>query len=88
MKALQDGAQSYEKDRKALYTEKWPQIRAILSACPTAQEITDMFLAAGYDMSAFEGMYGARKIHDATLYGKDLKDRYSVLWIYYALFGE
>ena len=38
-------------------------------------------------MEAFEEMYGAKKIQDAMFYGKDLKDRYSVLWVYYALFS-
>ena len=33
-------------------------------------------------------VYGKEKIRDAQVYGKDLKDRYSVLWLHYALFGE
>ena len=44
-----------------------------------------MFTDAGFVMEEFEGMYGAKKIRDAMFYGKDLKDRYSVLWPYYAL---
>ena len=31
--------------------------------------------------------YGEDKIKDAYLYAKDLKDRYSVLWMYYDLFN-
>lgn len=85
---LQDDAHSYEKDRTALYRERWAEICAILAECPSKTEIADMFVAAGYDMDAFERMYGKEKIHDAMLYGKDLKDRYSVLWLYYALFGD
>ena len=34
----------------------------------------------------FEKMYGKEKIADAILYGKDLKDRYSVLWLNYNFF--
>ena len=35
------------------------------------------------DFDAFVNMYGKEKIKDAVLYGKDLKDRYTVLWLYY-----
>ena len=31
--------------------------------------------------------YGEQKIRDAVRYAKDLKDRYTVLWIYYDFFG-
>ena len=33
-------------------------------------------------------MYGAEKINDAVWYAKDLKDRYTVLWLNYDLFGK
>ncbi|MBR5231366.1 MAG: sn-glycerol-1-phosphate dehydrogenase [Clostridia bacterium] len=85
--AIQEEARSYEKDRKAQYALLWPEIVHILSECPTSEAIAQMFLDAGYDMTAFEKMYGTKKIHDAQLFGKDLKDRYSVLWLYYALFA-
>ena len=87
VQSLQDEAHSYEKDRSAQYREKWAEIKTILADCPTAKQIADMFIAAGYDMDAFEKLYGKAKIHDAMLYGKDLKDRYSVLWLYYVLFA-
>ena len=31
--------------------------------------------------------YDAQKIKDSIAYAKDLKDRYTVLWLYYDLFG-
>ena len=85
--SIQEEARSYEKDRDALYALMWPEIVHILSECPTAHEITEMFLDAGFDMDDFEKLYGREKIHDAQLFGKDLKDRYSVLWLYFALFA-
>ena len=85
---IQEEAHSYEKDRNAQYEIVWPEIIHILSECPSAEEITQTFLDAGYDMAAFENLYGKEKIRDAQVYGKDLKDRYSVLWLHYALFGE
>ena len=33
-------------------------------------------------------LYGEEKIADALLYAKDLKDRYSVLWMYFDLFAN
>ena len=85
---IQEDAHSYEKDRAAQYAVLWPEIVHILSKCPTEEEMAQMFIDAGFDMDAFENMYGKEKICDAQVYGKDLKDRYSVLWLHYALFGE
>lgn len=85
---IQEDAHSYEKDRNAQYEIVWPEIIHVLSECPSADEIAQMFIDAGYDMAAFENLYGKEKICDAQVYGKDLKDRYSVLWLHYALFGE
>ena len=55
---------------------------------PTAEEITRMLAQAGLDMADFYRLYGDRKIRQAILYAKDLKDRYTVLWLYYDLCGE
>ncbi len=84
---LQTQAGRYEKDMTPVYTEKWQEILEILGACPTAREIEEMLLSVGFDLSAFEKMYGADRIADGKLWGKDLKDRYSVLWLYFDLFG-
>jgi len=85
---IQKKAGFYEKDLFSVYEEKWPEICEVLAECPDGEEITAMLTDAGYDMDEFEGMYGKEKICDAMHYGKDLKDRYSVLWLYEALFGE
>ena len=85
--SLQEKAGSYQKDRSAVYRGKWQEIRAILSECPSAGECRDMMLAVGFDPEEFISTYGEAKIRDAMLYGKDLKDRYTVLWLYYSLFS-
>ena len=36
--------------------------------------------------SEFEKLYSKQKLDDEILYAKDLKDRYTVLWLYYAYF--
>lgn len=73
-------------DIKAL-KEKEAQIREILAEMPTADEIEDMLRLAELDIKEFYALYGEAKIKDAILYAKDLKDRYTVLWLYYDLFG-
>ena len=40
------------------------------------------------ELKDFYKMYGKEKIQDAILYAKDLKNRYTVLWLYYDMFGE
>ena len=46
-----------------------------------------MLEAVGLEMGAFENMYSPEKIRDAIAYAKELKDQYTVLWMYYDLFG-
>lgn len=87
VKALQTEAGSYRRDMAPLYREKWTEIRAILSECPSAAECRDMLERAGYAPDGDRKLYGASKLRDAVFYGKDLKDRYSVLWLYYDLFS-
>ena len=84
---LQREAGRYDRDMTARYAEKWDEILAILAECPTAAEIEQMLLSVGFDLSAFEKTYGKDCIEDGKLWGKDLKDRYSVLWLYFDLFG-
>lgn len=88
---LQEEAGRYkrEDETRALYRARWEEIKSILFECPTADEIREMLLEVGFDLSLFEKMYGERKIQNAVWVAKDLKDRYSVLWLYDAIFfGE
>ena len=84
--ALQDKMGWYEKDDSEAVLGKWDEIKAVLAECPTADEFVGMIEASGLDYSEFEKLYGKDKINDAVLYAKDLKDRYSVLWLYYGYF--
>ena len=77
-------------DDTALYLRfeaKEAEIRAILSQMPKAQEIEAMLSAVGLEKQAFYQLYSHEKIADAISYAKELKDRYSVLWLYHHLFG-
>lgn len=84
--ALQDKTGRYTEDCTGIYKEKWAEIRNILSEVPSSSELCEILRTAGMDYADFERFYGADVIQDATLYAKDLKDRYTVLWLYFILF--
>ena len=86
---LQREAGRYAHAPLSVYGEKWEEIRAILRECPTAEEIAEMLRDCGFDLSLFEKQYGKDTIQNGIWFAKDLKDRYSVLWLYDAIFcGE
>jgi len=85
--ALQDKVGLYKRDMLSVYKEKRTEIRAVLAEMPGAAEIEQMLTAVGLDMAEFYGLYSREKLADAVLYAKELKDRYTVLWMHYDLFG-
>ena len=85
--ALQNKVGLYSKDMLCIYKEKETQIRQILAQMPKAEEIRQMLMAVGLDMAQFYKLYPAQKLRDAIGYAKELKDRYTVLWLYYDMFG-
>ena len=86
--ALQDKVKNYITDRTVAYLKKENEIKALFKSTPTSWEIEGMLRPVGLDLFEFHKMYGTEKINDAISYAKDLKDRYTVLWTYYDLFGE
>lgn len=87
VRTLQKESGSYDCDLTSVYAENWEKIREILQKCPSAAECDRMMREVGLSFPECERLYGREKIRDAMLYGKDLKNRYSVLWLYYALFS-
>ena len=85
--ALQDKVGLYEKDMLSVYKAKEARIREVLKEMPTSARIDEMLRAAGLDMTEFYRLYSPQKIVDAIAYAKELKDRYTVLWLHYDLFG-
>lgn len=85
--ALQDKVGNYAADRLNVFREKEQEIRAILAEMPAPEKIRDMLEHLGLPMQNFYDFYGEDHIADAVLYAKDLKDRYTVLWMYYDFFG-
>lgn len=84
---LQEKIGNYKKNRLPFYLEKENEIKAILSEMPKASEIKDMLSLAELDINEFYSLYSKEKIENAVSYAKDLKDRYTVLWVNYDLFG-
>ena len=76
-----------EEDMVSIYKAKEAEIRAVLAEMPKAEEIEKMLTAVGLDKAEFYKLYSDKKIADAILYAKELKDRYTVLWLHYDLFG-
>lgn len=62
-------------------------IRAILADAPSEAETRRMVEAVGLSMDEFEATYGRAHMVDAVRWAKDLKDRYTVLWVYDLYYG-
>ena len=84
--ALQKKLGWYWEDNSDKVLPKWEQIKAVLSEAPSESEMLQMVEAVGLDYQEFVKLYGQAKIDDGVVYAKDLKDRYSVLWLYYEFF--
>ncbi|MBP3437373.1 MAG: sn-glycerol-1-phosphate dehydrogenase [Clostridia bacterium] len=76
------------EDRLSLYKEKWEEIREILASSPTPERVGEMLGSVDLPLDDFERMYTREKRSDAIRYAKDLKDRYSVLWLYEQVLRE
>ena len=60
-------------------------VNILATEAPAYETMLTYVNAIGLDIHEFEKFYGEKTLHDAILYAKDLKDRYSVLWMYYDL---
>lgn len=83
--ALQKKCGYYDKDYLEIYRAHWGEIREILSEVPSSEKILEILKIAGLDYAEFEALYGKQKIEDSIWFAKDLKDRYTVLWLYFLL---
>jgi len=84
--ALQDKMNYYGRGLENVYREKWNEIIDILRDTPSVDELNGILATAGLDFEYYNKFYGRDVIEDADLYAKDLKDRYTVLWLYFSLF--
>lgn len=87
--SLQDKIGWYTVDERNVIEQKWDKIINLLKEAPSFSECTNMLFEIGLSYSDFIEFYGIEKIKNAVLYAKDLKDRYTVLWLNYKYFkGE
>jgi len=75
----------YAEDRRPVYEQKWEEILQVLREAPLVEEMLGYLKSIGLDPAEFDKLYGQEKISDALCFAKDLKDRFTVLWLYYDL---
>ena len=80
--ALQEGLGWIYEDKYPVYLERWKEIKKILADSPSPDEVLEMLGEVGLSIVEFESTYSNERIADAIRYAKDLKDRYTVLWLY------
>ncbi len=84
---LQKKSGNYTADRIPLYLAKEKEIKEVLSEIPTAKEMEELLCKIGLDMQKFYDTYDNKTINKAVLFAKDLRDRFTALWMYYDIFG-
>ena len=80
--ALQKKLGRIYENKLPVYREKWSEIRKILADSPTPERVLEMLVSVGLNVEEFVKTYGEKKLTDGVRYAKDLKDRYTVLWLY------
>jgi len=80
--ALQKKLGRIHENKLPVYKEKWIEIRKILADSPSPEKILEMLESVGLPINEFEKLYSKEKLLDGIGYAKDLKDRYTVLWMY------
>lgn len=83
---LQKNAGWYKKDYISIYKDKYNEIKAVLAEVPSSDYFINLLDKVDLPMNKFYELYGKDKIKEAVFIGKDLKVRYTVLWLYYTLF--
>ena len=70
------------ENKLPIYREKWAEIRKVLADSPSPEQVLEMLGSVGLKINDFEKTYSKKKRNDGIRYSKDLKDRYTVLWMY------
>ena len=69
------------EDKYETYKDKWEDIVKTLSEAPSEEEVLNMLTSVGLPLDDFYKTYSEEKLADAVRYAKDLKDRYTALWL-------
>lgn len=79
--SLQEQAGLYQKNRFREVCSQWKNIQKILSEVPDGITVMKILKRMGFQSEEFTQLYGSEKIRKAVEFAKDLKDRYSLLWL-------
>lgn len=82
---LQDKLGWYEQDLSGVYTNKWEEIKKVLSEVPDSRTLMNLLNRVELPYEDFLNEYKEEKMMQSLLYAKDLKDRYTVLWPFYSI---
>lgn len=87
--ALQEQTGLYRErdERLSFYKDNLDAVKAVLKKAPCPEEMKSILSEVGLSYEYFTDYYGMEKLADARLFAKDLKDRYTVLWMYYDVFA-
>ena len=69
------------QQRQAQIKKQWPLLRSVLADVPSEHEITVLIKALGLSPLELVETYSKEKIKHAILFAKELKDRYTLLWL-------
>lgn len=83
---VQEKAGRYESPVFDKYIKNWDKVKDILSRYPSSDEIKTMLTDVGIDLTEFRKLYDEKRIENGMWFAKDIKDRYSILWLYFDLF--
>lgn len=83
--ALQDKVGLYRDIDCKQLADNWDGICEILREAPGYDTMVGYISSIGLNIDEFKKFYGNEILTNAVKYAKDLKDRYTVLWIAYAL---
>ncbi len=79
--ALQEKVGFHRRDMHEIIARRWPEIQQILREASDDARQEELLRRAGLDPARFREFYGEDMIHEALVYAKELKDRYTVQWL-------
>lgn len=86
--ALQVRQGRYAEALAAEAAAKWEAIRSLLREVPDSKALTAYLASVGLPMERYEAEYSVSVRSKARLWAKDLKDRFTVLWLWFVLIGK
>ncbi len=79
--ALQEKVGFYQKNRLEVIKEKWEEIVVCIEEASKGEYLEELLRKSGLLMETFTDFYDEDIIRTCIAYAKDLKDRYTVLWL-------